>query len=223
MKRWLTISSTILLITIALSACLPAAPGENPPSVFNATPLEEFPAELGSGFPVADRVAEGNSGVGDPAPNFAFILADGRGADLASLRGKPVVLNFWATWCGAVPGRDSGPGRAARGQCRCGRAGGQRPRRACRNRRLCRRVRHDDAGRVGSGGRDWPRLRRAQHADDRFHQSRRHDRRPLAWLSRRRAVDRVSSRRLVHSEQPDAGNVVQQNTIANCAMASNMN
>jgi thiol-disulfide isomerase/thioredoxin len=100
MKRWLTISSTILLITIALSACLPAAPGENPPSVFNATPLEEFPAELGSGFPVADRVAEGNSGVGDPAPNFAFILADGRGADLASLQGKPVVLNFWATWCG---------------------------------------------------------------------------------------------------------------------------
>ena len=100
MKRWLTISSTILLITIALSACLPAAPSENAPSDFNATPLEEFPAELGSGFPVADRVAEGDTGVGDPAPNFAFILADGRGADLASLRGKPVVLNFWATWCG---------------------------------------------------------------------------------------------------------------------------
>ena len=100
MKRWLTISSTILLITIALSACLPAAPSESAPSDFNATPLEEFPAELGSGFPVADRVAEGDTGVGDPAPNFAFILADGRGADLASLRGKPVVLNFWATWCG---------------------------------------------------------------------------------------------------------------------------
>ena len=100
MKRWLTISSTILLITIALSACMPAAPSESAPSDFNATPLEEFPAELGSGFPVADRVAEGDTGVGDPAPNFAFILADGRGADLASLRGKPVVLNFWATWCG---------------------------------------------------------------------------------------------------------------------------
>ena len=100
MKRRLTISSTILLITIALSACLPAAPSESAPSDFNATPLEEFPAELGSGFPVADRVEEGDTGVGDPAPNFAFILADGRGADLASLRGKPVVLNFWATWCG---------------------------------------------------------------------------------------------------------------------------
>ena len=100
MKRWLWFPLTVLLAALALSACAPAAPGGRPASDFIATPLDEFPDGLGSGFPVADGVEEGNAAVGGPAPNFAFFLADGRGADLASLQGKPVVLNFWATWCG---------------------------------------------------------------------------------------------------------------------------
>ena len=35
---------------------------------------------------------------GKPAPEFSFEL-DGKPARLADLRGKVVVLNFWATWC----------------------------------------------------------------------------------------------------------------------------
>jgi cytochrome c biogenesis protein CcmG/thiol:disulfide interchange protein DsbE len=34
-----------------------------------------------------------------PAPTFSLPLLDGASFDLASARGKPVVLNFWASWC----------------------------------------------------------------------------------------------------------------------------
>jgi len=38
---------------------------------------------------------------GSPAPPFAAPLADGTRLDLAQLRGKVVLLHFWATWCDA--------------------------------------------------------------------------------------------------------------------------
>ena len=39
--------------------------------------------------------------LGKEAPTFALReVGTGRTIDLAQLRGKPVVLTFWATWCG---------------------------------------------------------------------------------------------------------------------------
>lgn len=36
---------------------------------------------------------------GDPAPAFGAPVLDGDSLHLSSLRGQPVLLNVWATWC----------------------------------------------------------------------------------------------------------------------------
>lgn len=39
-------------------------------------------------------------GVGKPAKPFTAVMADGRKVSLDDYRGRVVILNFWATWCG---------------------------------------------------------------------------------------------------------------------------
>jgi peroxiredoxin len=37
--------------------------------------------------------------VGDPAPTIAHNDLDGNSIELGDYSGRPVILNFWATWC----------------------------------------------------------------------------------------------------------------------------
>ena len=37
---------------------------------------------------------------GKPAPNFTLVDLQGKKVSLADYKGKAVLLNFWATWCG---------------------------------------------------------------------------------------------------------------------------
>ena len=50
---------------------------------------------------VRSQVAERHAvRVGDEAPNFRLRDLDGNLTSLSQFRGKVVLLNFWATWCG---------------------------------------------------------------------------------------------------------------------------
>jgi len=44
--------------------------------------------------------SEGAPAPGKPAPDFQLKSLDGQTISLSELRGRPVLINFWATWCG---------------------------------------------------------------------------------------------------------------------------
>ena len=80
---------TLLLVVLVLVACGRAA--------------EPQPVNTLSQVASASQLHDSGSGalqVGDEAPDFRYTLPDGEEQRLSNLRGKRVLLNFWATWCG---------------------------------------------------------------------------------------------------------------------------
>ncbi len=86
MRKLATLVSVLLLAALGASAC-------------QAQP----PANAGAATNVAERttstLATGNQ-IGNLAPDFTLKDLRGQEVRLSSFRGQPVLLNFWATWCG---------------------------------------------------------------------------------------------------------------------------
>ncbi len=62
--------------------------------------IDLIPANGGPAGDAALPDAEGAGLRGKPAPSFALTDTDGKKVSLGDYKGHPVVVNFWATWCG---------------------------------------------------------------------------------------------------------------------------
>lgn len=70
--------------------------GEQVPAAqASETPQAEVPAEGDGGAETEDQAEESVQ-----APDFTVYDAEGNAVKLSDYFGKPIVLNFWASWCG---------------------------------------------------------------------------------------------------------------------------
>ncbi len=53
----------------------------------------------GSGSEAPNAAAAGSGPTGPPAPTLEFAKFDGANATFADYQGRPLVVNFWASWC----------------------------------------------------------------------------------------------------------------------------
>ncbi|MBS3109108.1 redoxin domain-containing protein [Candidatus Woesearchaeota archaeon] len=60
-------------------------------------PFKERPAKISDVYLAANEAKP--VAIGEMAPDFGLEALDGRTVKLSEFRGKPVIINFWATWC----------------------------------------------------------------------------------------------------------------------------
>ena len=106
MSRLLTTRVSIPCL-LALGAALGGCDRESPASrqdkaiaAANVASDEVTSGEVVSSGPAAPQIGIDRSHKGEPAPTTSFKGPDGKPTSLVAFRGKPVLVNLWATWCG---------------------------------------------------------------------------------------------------------------------------
>jgi thiol-disulfide isomerase/thioredoxin len=69
-------------------------------SVTTVVAATEAPAQVTDGDASGAEASVGPLRRGAVAPDFTLTDLDGRPIRLSDWRGRPVLINFWATWCG---------------------------------------------------------------------------------------------------------------------------
>jgi len=90
------------LLALTLAACGSPAVGTPASSTDAALRLPSKPAEelATAAMPESINNDGAQPTAKSPAPDFALRYADGAEVRLSDLRGHPILINFWATWCG---------------------------------------------------------------------------------------------------------------------------
>ena len=86
-KNWLWRTGALAVVCAALAGALVFATGGDDDG------QDVSGADLG---PIGDSRA----GIGEQAPDFLLETPEGELVRLSDFRGKPVIVNFWASWCG---------------------------------------------------------------------------------------------------------------------------
>lgn len=89
----------LLVATLATAACDRQTPAPEQANVVTADEVapDEVAPRTGSTAPKPGAVDRSHKG--EAAPALAFFDPAGKKVTLADFRGKPVLLNLWATWC----------------------------------------------------------------------------------------------------------------------------
>ena len=89
------VGSLALVLLIALGAYQYLTKDNTPNNLATLAPV----ATDGTGDTAGTGETEGTSPQAQLAPDFTVYDLDGNAHKLSDYRGKPVVLNFWASWC----------------------------------------------------------------------------------------------------------------------------